>query len=53
MLPAVQEKINAYMRKLLLAFGLFALATVSFSSCASNRDCNGVKHTTLSNGVRI
>ncbi|WP_262670683.1 hypothetical protein [Flavisolibacter nicotianae] len=41
------------MKKALLSFSTALLLLVVFSSCATNRDCHGVKHTTLSNGVRI
>ena len=41
------------MRKWLLTASPVILAAFSFSSCRVHRDCQGVKHTTLSNGVRI
>lgn len=41
------------MKKWFFAASLVAVALVSLTSCATNRDCHGVKHTTLSNGVRI
>lgn len=41
------------MKRILFATGLFAVLVVSLSSCASSRDCRGVRHTRLSNGVNI
>lgn len=41
------------MRKTFLLAGLVSLLLAAFSSCSSMRDCHGVKHTRLSNGVRI
>lgn len=41
------------MKRTFFAIGLAAVLVVSFSSCASQRDCQGVRHTRLSNGVTI
>jgi len=42
------------MKRVLLAFGLVAVFTVSMSSCVSmKRDCQGKKHTRLSNGIYL
>ena len=41
------------MTKWFFAACLVTVALFSLTSCATNRDCHGVKHTTLSNGVRI
>lgn len=43
----------ASMKKWFFAACLLTVAISSLTSCATNRDCHGVKHTTLSNGVRI
>ncbi|HZH64207.1 MAG TPA: hypothetical protein VEY10_04890 [Flavisolibacter sp.] len=41
------------MRRIILALGTVTILAISLSSCTAQRDCYGVKHTTLSNGVRI
>jgi hypothetical protein len=42
------------MKRVLLALGFIAVVTVSMSSCVSmKRDCQGKKHTRLSNGIYL
>lgn len=42
------------MKKIFLIVGLGALLTTTFSSCLTmKRDCQGVKHTRLKNGIYI
>ncbi|HVF81235.1 MAG TPA: hypothetical protein VM884_04855 [Flavisolibacter sp.] len=41
------------MKRIVVLAGVITIFIISFSSCTSQRDCYGVKHTTLSNGVRI
>jgi hypothetical protein len=42
------------MKRIFFAFGIAAVLSVAFSSCATyKRDCQGGRHTRLSNGVVI
>lgn len=42
------------MKKLFLLFGLVAITATTFTSCSSmKRDCQGVKHTRLKNGIYL
>jgi predicted small secreted protein len=42
------------MRKFLLGLAIVAVASFAFSSCAATkRDCQGVKHYRLKNGIYI
>lgn len=42
------------MRKIFFLIGLGAILTVSISSCATmKKDCQGVRHTKLKNGIYI
>lgn len=41
------------MKRIIFSIGIITVFIVSLSSCASQRDCQGVRHTRLSNGVTI
>lgn len=42
------------MKRIILLSGIAALLTFSLSSCAATkRDCQGVKHTRLKNGIYL
>jgi hypothetical protein len=42
------------MKRILIVFGVLAVLTATLSSCAAtNRDCQGVKHTRLKNGIYL
>ncbi len=42
------------MKKLFFSLALLAMVAVVFSSCAATkRDCQGVKHTRLKNGIYL
>ncbi|HUC81847.1 MAG TPA: hypothetical protein VMR70_13080 [Flavisolibacter sp.] len=41
------------MKRTVFLLGLVTLLALVFSSCASQRDCQGVRHTRLSNGVTL
>ncbi|HEX8316451.1 MAG TPA: hypothetical protein VF609_15725 [Flavisolibacter sp.] len=41
------------MKRTVISLGIITLLAFVLSSCASQRDCQGVRHTRLSNGVTI
>ncbi|HYO21169.1 MAG TPA: hypothetical protein VER36_02115 [Flavisolibacter sp.] len=41
------------MKRTVISLSIVALLALLLSSCASQRDCQGVRHTRLSNGVTI
>jgi hypothetical protein len=41
------------MKRTVFSLGIVALLALVLASCASQRDCQGVRHTRLSNGVTL
>ncbi|HEY0042341.1 MAG TPA: hypothetical protein VGB71_16830 [Flavisolibacter sp.] len=41
------------MKRTVISLSIVTLLALVMSSCASQRDCQGVKHTRLSNGVTL
>ncbi len=42
------------MKRILIVFSVLAIGMATLSSCAAtNRDCQGVKHTRLKNGIYL